>query len=627
MKLVWDIETDGLDYTKIWLLVAKDIETNEEYIFSDYDDEYPDLNSFKPLFNKAEALIGHNIIGFDLPALKTITNWSPKSRNKIIDTMLLSQLNDYFRPSLDPYKKLSGKGNHAMATWGFALGDEKHEDPDWMSYSVEMRERCRSDVDINIKIYRYLIRETKSIRENFPTYGDAIRLEHEFSLACSQQYQNAWRVDVVASRELLKSINDRKLEIETLIEPDLKPRKVWLDDTPREAKVISDGRYDKVTRDYFGIETPEDKKVKTYRRFKMKEMTLGNNDAVIELLLENGWEPTEWNWKIEMVNGRKNFEKRGPKLTEDSFDSIQSDLGKLIAEWRMLRSRQAFVEGMLLNIRNDGRLAADAFVIGTNTFRVRHRGIVNTPGAYAPLGEEVRSLFTSPNERVLVSADSDGNQLRGFCHYLDNPDVTKAVAFGDSDKGTDIHTRNAEMVGVARNIVKNLTYALLFGAGFKKLAETSGFSGSDSEKVTEGKRLRQLMMVAYPGYQQMLNNIDEQWTQNFYDTGRGFITGLDGRRIYGEKYKALNSLLQAFEAVTCKEACNNAIRMIKDEKLDAILLLHYHDEMTFEASEADAQRVSEILEYSFGEFITNKYNLNIPMGGSAKIGNTWFDVH
>ena len=49
--------------------------------------------------------------------------------------------------------------------------------------------------------------------------------------------------------------------------------------------------------------------------------------------------------------------------------------------------------------------------------------------------------------------------------------------------------------------------------------------------------------------------------------------------------------------------------------------------MTFESSEADAHRVSEILEYSFGDFITEKYNLNIPMGGSAQIGKTWYDVH
>ena len=39
MKLVWDIETDGLEATRIWCLCASDLDSGIEYRFSDYDDE------------------------------------------------------------------------------------------------------------------------------------------------------------------------------------------------------------------------------------------------------------------------------------------------------------------------------------------------------------------------------------------------------------------------------------------------------------------------------------------------------------------------------------------------------------------------------------------------------------
>ena len=66
MKLVFDIETDDLNASKIWCIVAID-EDNKVY-------------SYKPgqieegikLLESAETLIGHNILGFDIPVIKDL---------------------------------------------------------------------------------------------------------------------------------------------------------------------------------------------------------------------------------------------------------------------------------------------------------------------------------------------------------------------------------------------------------------------------------------------------------------------------------------------------------------------------------------------------------------------------
>ena len=82
----FDIETNGLDASEIWCIVAKDIDTNKIYSYP------PDkISDALELLEKSKILIGHNIVGFDIPVLKKLTNISFKDK-KIIDTLVLSRL-------------------------------------------------------------------------------------------------------------------------------------------------------------------------------------------------------------------------------------------------------------------------------------------------------------------------------------------------------------------------------------------------------------------------------------------------------------------------------------------------------------------------------------------------------
>jgi DNA polymerase-1 len=613
LKVIFDAETNGLNPDIIWMIATEDLDGDKGF-FTDYEDGYPSISEGLAYLSLADVLIGHNIISYDLPVLKKLCNWQPAKSQKLVDTMLLSQMNDFERPQFDHLVKNKFAGKHNMKVWSqFLGGEEKHEDPSWLEYSIEMRERCISDVSINVKMYRYMMQEIKAIVAASPNYGQSIKLEHDLALAMADQEANGWLIDTVAAKKLLAYIEVEMSKIELEVEPLLKPQKVYLDKEPREAKRLLSGAWDRVTRDWFG----DREVISPYQRFRIVEMKLGNNEAVINLLLENGWVPTEWNWG-RTEEGQ--FFKKSPKLTEDSYDSIKGDLGKSVAYWRVLRSRRGFITGIFKNIREDGHLSCRAFTVGTNTFRCRHAGIVNVPGAYAVLGKEIRSLFHSAAGRSVVAADSDGNQLRGMAHYVNNPEVSTAIVSGSNDDGTDIHTRTANIVGVSRPVVKNLTYALIFGAGDNKLGETAGMKG-------EGPALRAKMESAYEGLKPAIDNLKYQWMVNRHTFSRGFIYGLDGRRIYCEDHKAFNALLQGFEAVTCKAACVEAVRMIKAEGLDAKVIAFYHDEINCDVADKDTQRVGEILEYCLGPYVTEKYNLNIAMGGTAQVGNSWYDVH
>ncbi len=130
MNLLFDIEANGLDPTQIFCIVAIDIDTKDIHSFG-----CPDIEKGYELLQKADKLIGHNIIGYDIPALKKVADID-LSDKKIVDTLVLSRL---FKPTRE--------GGHGLESWGYRLGFKKgnygQSEGAWEAYSPEMLEYCR----------------------------------------------------------------------------------------------------------------------------------------------------------------------------------------------------------------------------------------------------------------------------------------------------------------------------------------------------------------------------------------------------------------------------------------------------------------------------------------------------
>lgn len=160
MILVFDLEGDGLRETikNIWCIVAKDIASSEVFIF----DCTENLHMATSIFDKADLLIGHNIIGYDLPVIDKFFNRRYSSIKKVYDTYVVSQILNPDRqlpigcpPStLNPLTGGKDKiGPHSLEAHGYRLGERKIHHHDWTKYSPEMLERCKSDVLITEKLY------------------------------------------------------------------------------------------------------------------------------------------------------------------------------------------------------------------------------------------------------------------------------------------------------------------------------------------------------------------------------------------------------------------------------------------------------------------------------------------
>ena len=607
MKLVYDIETNGLLDTvdTIWLAVVKNIDTNKVFTFSDYDADSKPLNELVPFLNKATVLIGHNIIAYDNVVMHKLLNWNPSDKIKMIDTMIISQMNNFRR-----------EGKHSLKNFGAILKDAKGESPDFLKYSPEMKTYAIQDVNLNHKVYKYVVNEAQTLIKNRPSFQQALRTEHAIAELCSQQVKNKWKFDTPLAKKHYEYLTSEMKKIEDKVNPTLKPRKVYIDKEDKTAKYLQDGRLSSVSArmlsQFLGkVVNQEDTHLwdpkKTFRRFNMIEADLGNMDQVRGMLLDAGWKPTQ-------------FTPRGePKITEDSIHTIEGDLGKEILHYYSLRSRHSVLKGWIeLAEANNNRVYVEAFNIGTPTFRQRHSKIVNVPSSNSFFGKEMRELFVADQDKVMVGCDSSGNQIRALGHYLNNKDVNEHILNGD------IHQRTADIVGVPRNVAKSILYATIFGAGLAKLGKmVLGYD--DLEK---GRDVKNKLYTVYPGLKELTKRLNNFFHTTEYKNGIGFIPALDGRKIYAESsFKLLNYLLQAFEAITVKTAVVNAFKMFKEENINVDMLGLIHDEVQCQCDPKDLKRVKEILEYSFGEYITNTLKLNIQMAGEAKSGNNWFETH
>ena len=107
----------------------------------------------------ADIIIGHNIIGFDIPIIKKLYPWFNPSAT-IVDTLLLSRL--YHPNLLDIDKRHNWKhmplqlyGRHSLEAYGYRLGEYKGnfaKTTDWKNWSQEMQDYCIQDVAVTTKL-------------------------------------------------------------------------------------------------------------------------------------------------------------------------------------------------------------------------------------------------------------------------------------------------------------------------------------------------------------------------------------------------------------------------------------------------------------------------------------------
>lgn len=625
-KVFGDLEANGLLDTvdKVWCGVFKDMDTGIVTKFRPYQ-----MGEMMEYLDDVDVLIMHNGIGYDLPLLKKVLNYTFKG--KIVDTLIMSRLLNPKRlvPLNCPNKKT---GPHSIESWGYRVGRGKPEHEDWERFSEEMLHRCTEDVEILALVYEALMKEAKG-----GNWKNAFLLSFRLFTWLQKQEEYGWLVDQEHMQKCIAQLTRWIGMIDKVITPKL-PYVLEIEETKKDGEInyvrkpfLKSGKYSESVLKWCadcGI-NPGDKPVMgCFSRVTFRQTDLNSNEETKDFLLSLGWEPLEWNTNDE-------GERTSPKLSKDDpFDGIESKVGKLVARRVQCRQRRSVVEGLCKIIRPDGRIASSVNTLAV-TGRATHRGIVNIPKAGSFFGKSMRRIFTSRAGYVLVGTDSAGNQLRQLAARMGSEKFIYAMVNGKKEDGTDPHTltqRAGELE--SRDVAKNTIYCLLFGGGDPKLAKTA------KKPPGSGKELRERLYKGLDGLGDLMERLTKEWRStakrrfnakfNRMEYFDGKIAGLDGRPItIPSEHQLLVYMCQSDEAIHMALAYCLICEKLSEKYtygVDFGVVGWFHDEFQIECREGIEDDVSRISQWGI-EQAGKDLKILCPHKGESEVGRNWFETH
>tara|TARA_R110001632_G_scaffold43743_7_gene111250 strand:+ start:8137 stop:9936 length:1800 start_codon:yes stop_codon:yes gene_type:complete len=596
--LVFDIETNGItdwstlsDLTTLHCLSIYDIDNLE---MSSYSTVAGNIEEGLEKLKNADRIVGHNIIGFDVPALRKLYGFT---HDNMVDTLVLARCifpdvrNDDFK-RVDFDTKLIG--SHSLKSWGTRLGilkDSYGETADWSQWSQEMQDYCEQDVNVTKCLYIWLQAKNPS--------AQMVELEHTFAIEMRQQEYNGFPFDIAKATDLMEKLMLERCEIETELQKAFPP---VIEKTKSFQWENQNGDPFPTKKSMLEVGYKANECVKGDLKTKAIPFNPNSRDQISTRLMEQGWKPDAFDGKRPAINESVLKEintEESLKLLQ--FLTISKRLGQL------MEGNQAWIK-----LARDAKIHGGINTNGAISGRCTHQSpnVAQVPSVRSPYGGECRELFTAPKGKVLVGCDASGLELRCLAHYLypwDNGKYAKTILEGD------IHTANQKAAGLeTRDQAKTFIYATLYGAGDAKIGSIVGGSSK------EGKRLKGNFKKNLPAYSKLVTAVEAKVTSV------GSLIGLDGRRLpCRSAHSALNLLLQSAGAVIMKQALVNFVaEATKPYEMHA----NVHDEVQFSCDEKDAPVLGEL----FVKAITkagDDLNFKCPLDGEYKSGNNWKDTH
>jgi len=617
--LFFDIETNAIeDWSNL-----TDLDT--VHCLSIYDPTIPKMityhgagiqNGLQQLA-KADRIVGHNVIGFDLPALSKMYSFHPPLI-KVLDTMVMAKCivadvrnDDFLRNNFD--KSLIG--SHSLKAWGHRINKLTkltygEEDGAFDEYNDEMRKYCERDVIVTQILFDYLMSGSPS--------GEMLAIEHWFAFIIRQQEKKGFAFDVMKAEKLELELAGTRAGLLDRLQREF-PAKTEEMKTPAGWEVEVNG----VT---YEAET------KTALRKVLKEagqvMNRANDAKQLPMktktILFNPGSRHEIKQRFEELGIEIPVQPDGKTIKMDgaTLERIDHPFATLLLQYLTVQKRLGqLAEGNVawLKLEKNGRIHGRVNTNGAVTGRCTHSfpNLAQVPAVGMEYGEQCRDLFKAGDGYKLVGCDASGLELRMLAHYLafyDGGEYAKEVIEGD------IHTRNQKAAGLAeRSQAKTFIYALLYGAGDQLIGEIVGGG------AREGQELKRRFYNNIPALAKLQEAIEYKVTNG------GKLIGLDGRILpVRSSHAALNMLLQSAGAVCMKVALvqlfHQLSRMKWQHGREYSFVANVHDE--FQA-EVKPDKVSVFAELAVNaiRMAGKELKLNVMLDGEAKIGETWAETH
>ena len=595
-ELVFDLEANGLyhEVDRIWGM-GYQIDEGEPTWSDDCMDCFSESAE---ILNNAGKLIGHNIVGYDLPVLKKLFGWTPKKSQIIRDTMLYSRLCYTHLAQIDKSTSkwdISGKmvGSHSLGAWGVRMGEPKMPSPDFANWTDADIKYALQDIVVTKKLWNFFKKKDMS--------EEALENEHGFAKIISRQMYHGVDFDKEKGTELYIKLHEDKIELgKKLTEAFVGHFKNMGEFTPKvkNKKMF----YEKGSR---------------LSKIKWIPFDAGSRDhAVIALKRKYKWKPAT-------------FTKKGNvKLDDDILDLLPypeaKDIGTYLTTVKLLGYLGDGKESWLKNEKN-GRMYGYVNSNGAVTGRCTHSkpNLGQVPSGRKPYGKECRALFRAGRGKVLLGFDASGLELRGLGHFMapwDDGEYARWAAEGTKEEGTDPHSVQAKVLDILRDTEKTWFYAYIYGAANPKLGAILG----GGPKL--GGQSRRTIQTKIPALGKLTETVQRA-------SKRGHLIGLDGRIIQVRAaYSALNTLIQSAGAVLMKRAINILDDYLQGDGglvagVDYEFVLNVHDEWQVECKNESIAKLIGIASKQALKEAGEHYNFKCRLDGDYSIGKDWSETH
>lgn len=624
---VFDIETDGLydEVTKIHCLSYVRVGTSEVKSITDY-------NRITQFFQQEElTLIGHNIIMYDLPVVKKILNINVEPK-RVVDTLGLSW---YLNSSKDSSYK------HGLEYYGERYGIPKPKIDDWESLTIEEYcHRCEEDVKINYKLWLDQQAQLKGLYEG--DVNEVLRLIDYVQMkldVVSEQQENRVLLDknliTYEINRLSIIAEERRLELlSAMPEQPIKSKKTKPKNIYRQ-----DGELTTYGSKWFEFlqeqQLPEGTEGEVVYTSGYEKPNPDSMTQIKDWLFSLGWEPQHF----KFIRDKKTNEFRQvPQISseQDGTELCESVIElsekvpelKALAGYSTVKHRIKLYEGFLRDCDNDGKIQWDMGGF-TNTFRLKHRKVVNLPNPHAPFAENVRAVFIAQEGNYLIGSDLSGIEDATKQNYIYpfDPEYVKSMQTEDWDAHLDIcikagllteeqvqkHKRGEANFKLERQKGKVVNFSATYKVGAKTLARNMKVSEKEAKKILDAYWDRNWAIKKFETTC-LVKNIDGQmWVKQpvsgFWYTLRTqkdiFSTVNQGTAVY------------VFD-IWCKHLRNLGLKISGQT----------HDELIVECkfSDYNFEEVKGLIKESMNK-VNEELKLNVEIKCSVDFGRTYLDVH
>lgn len=338
--------------------------------------------------------------------------------------------------------------------------------------------------------------------------------------------------------------------------------------------------------------------------------------------------------KMGYKGGRKG--KSGVWSTDQNeLERLERDgipIARKILEWRQLaKLKSTYTDALQEQInRKTGRVHTSYSLAGAQTGRLSSTdpNLQNIP-IRSEAGRQIRDAFIAPPGHVLIAADYSQIELRLAAHMADVPELKQAFA----DK-QDIHSATAkelfgEVTRDSRAKAKTVNFSILYGIS------RWGLAGRLEVSPDEAQALISRYFERFPGINSYISDTLESVRE------KGYTETLFGRKTWfprikaanqnerqGSERAAINAPIQGTSADLIKRAMVRMPAALAEAGFaDVKMLLQVHDELVFEAPEAQAEGAGEVIRRVMAEAAQPLLNLSVPLDVEIGIGKSWGQAH